>query len=482
VNLSGEISNFTAPQINADARVEKADLALIKKVIPDIVKEQGLIIKGSAAADVNFSGLLSKAQEAKITANVKLTDASIESRKLNQSASSINGIVEYKSPVLSWKDFSVKYQGKTWTSRGSIEDFLNPVISATINTENLKADIEAKKKDDKIQLTSLSGNYFESTYELIGDVFLPAGQMPHMDMNSEFKLSLRDLPKMLPPDQAKQIEALQLSGILKIKTRIKGVPQDWQNLASTTSIETPALYMMGYQIADLVINAKQKDGEVNPLIISGKLYGGDLNSTSTISLKEKKFPFTSRTKLENTSLELLKKDTPLKQQQLSGLVHMTSDLKGELLDMRHIQGTATMKISNGYLWSLEILSNVLSILSSSFQGGDIIITDADATFKITDQKVMTDNLTLRSATVTLVAEGWVDFDQNIDMNIHPRLEPRSADGTVNPLTLINPTDGLLNIRVYNTLTAPKFEHNITAPQMIKKTIQNTVGSLLKIFE
>jgi hypothetical protein len=161
---------------------------------------------------------------------------------------------------------------------------------------------------------------------------------------------------------------------------------------------------------------------------------------------------------------------------------MTADLKGELLDIRNMQGTATMKISNGYLWSLQILSNVLSILSSTFQGGDIIITDADATFKITDQKVMTDNLTLRSATVTLVAEGWVDLDQNIDMNIRPRLEPRSTDGTVNPLTLINPTDGLLNIRVYNTLTAPKFEHNITAPQMIKKTIQNTVGSLLKIFE
>jgi uncharacterized protein involved in outer membrane biogenesis len=482
MNVNGEISDFKKAKINAHAKINKADLGLLEKLIPDIVKEQGLTIKGSAAVEISFSGPLAQAQEGTIIASAKLTDAAVESKKLNQNASSINGLVEYKSPVLSWKDLSVNYQGKTWLSHGSLQDFLTPIVSATIQTDNLTADIEAKKKDDKIQLTSLSGNYFESTYELIGDIFLPTGRPPTIDMNGEFKLSLRDLPKMLPSEQAKQIEALKLAGILKIKTRVKGAPQDWQNLTSTTSVETPAFYMMGYQIADLAVNAKQKDGEVNPLTVSGKLYGGDLNATTTISLKEKKFPFTTGARLENTDLELLKKDTPLKQQQLSGLVNMTADLKGDLLDIRNMQGTATLKIVNGYLWSLEILSKVLSILSSTFQGGDVIITDADATFKITDQKVMTDNLTLRSATVTLVAEGWVDLDQNIEMNISPRIEPKTTDGTINPLMMINPTDGLVNIRVYNTLSAPKFEHNISAPKMIKKTLQNTVGSLLKMFE
>lgn len=376
----------------------------------------------------------------------------------------------------------MNFQNKTWTSQGSLQDLVSPAINATIKTENLTADIRAKKKDDKIQLTSLSGTWFDSTYELIGDVFLPAGGSPNVDMNGEFKLSLRDLPKMLPPGQVKQINTLQLAGILKIKTRIKGVPQDWQNLVSTTSIATPALYMMGYQIADLNINAQQKNGTVNPLTVTGKLYGGDLNTTATVSLKEKLFPFTVVSKLENTSLELLKKDTPLKQQQLSGLVNATADLKGNLLDILNMEGTASMKIANGYLWSLEILSKVLSILSSTFQGGDVIITDADATFKVADQKIITNDLTLRSATVTLLAEGWVGFDQNIELNIHPRLEPQTVDGTVNPLSMINPTDGLVNIRVYNTLTAPKFEHNISTPKVIKKTIQNTVGTFLKMFE
>jgi len=482
VNVNGEISNFASLKATGSVRIAKADLDLIKKFIPDIVKEQELTIKGTAAVDVNFSGLLAKAQEAKIDGSMQLTDASVESKKLNQSASSINARIEYKSPVLSWKDLSVKYQGKTWVSRGSIHDLLNPIVSATLQTENLTAVLEANKKDDKIQLKSLSGAWFDSTYELIGDVFLAQGQAPRVDMNGDLKLSLRDLPKMLPPEQAKQIEALKLAGILKIKTRIKGIPQDWQNLVSTTSIETPALYMMGYQIADLNINAKQKDGEIDPLTITGKLYGGDLDTTTRISLKNKQFPFTTEARLENTSLELLKKDTPLKQQQLSGLVNMTADLKGDLLDTRNMQGTATMKISNGYLWSLEILSKVLSILSSTFKGGDVIVTDASGTFKIAGQKVMTDDLTLRSATVTLVGEGWIDLDQNIDMNIRPRLESNINNTGINPLAVINPTDGLINIRVYNTLTAPKFDHNISAPQMIKKTIQNTVGSLLKIFE
>ena len=482
VNANGEISDFKNPRIKGSAAVSKADLSLVAKVIPDLIKEQGLTIKGTADIDVTFSGLLAKAQESRIEATAKITQASLESKKLNQSVSSINGLFEYKTPVLSWKDLSINYQGKTWTSHGSLQDFINPIISATVNTENLNADIEAKKKDGKIQLTSLTGTYFDSTYELIGDIFLPEGQTPTIDMNGEFKLSLRDLPKMLPPEQAKQIDALQLAGILKIKSRVKGAVQDWQNLSSTTSVETPALYMMGYQIADLAIHATQKDGTVDPLTVTGKLYGGDLNATTTVALKEKNFPFTTTAKLENTSLELLKKDTPLKQQQLSGMVTAAADLKGALLDIRNMQGTASIKIANGYLWSLEILSKVLSILSSTFQGGDVIITDADGTFKIADQKIMTEDMTLRSSTVTLVAEGWIDLDQNIDFNIRPRIEPRTSDGTINPLTAINPTDGLVNIRVYNTLTAPKFEHNISAPQVIKKTLQNTVGTLLKMFE
>ena len=95
----------------------------------------------------------------------------------------------------------------------------------------------------------------------------------------------------------------------------------------------------------------------------------------------------------------------------------------------------------------------------------------------------TTDLALRSSSVTLLGSGWIGFDQTIDMTVTPRLEAgTSGSGTANALALINPTEGLVNIRISNTLTAPKIDHDISAPQVIKKTLQNTVGSILKLFE
>ncbi len=482
VRLSGEILDLAAGHLNIKAKADQVDLALAAKTVPDMIREYGLSASGTADIGISFDGSLGHLQDGKISGTLRLQDVRAASNTLKQEISALNGIIEYKAPSLSWKNLTATYLGRTWTSHGYMQDFAAPFIKASVKTDNLSADLQALKQGNTIHLDVFTGEYFTSTFNLKGTVLIPDGKMPEIDLTGDFKLSLRELPQMLPAEQAKQIEALKLAGILKIKAAVKGAPQAWQDLTSTVSIETPALYMMGYQISDLAVEARQKEGKIDPLTVSGSPYGGTMHAVTSIALKEKVFPFDTSAKFENVNLELLKKDTPLKQQHLSGLLSTTANLKGVLGDIRHITGQASMTISQGYLWDLEILSKVLGILSSSFQGGDIIITDADAIFKIRDQKVMTDNLTLKSAAVTLAGEGWVDFDQNIDLNISPRLTPGVPGAANSTLTLVNPTAGVVNIRVYNTLTAPKFEHNITAPQLIKKTLQNTVGSFLKIFE
>ncbi len=481
VNVTGELTHFEAPQITVTAQAKDINLSIIEKIIPAIMKEQGLTLEGTASGNVYFEGALAKPQEGKMNAVVDMANTRIQSKKLNQNISALSGHFEYNAPSLTWQDLALTYQGKVWNSHGSLQDFTAPAVIAFIKTENMSADIDARKKDDTMTINTLKGAWFDSTFTSKGTVTVTPGKDPSVDISNDVKLSLRDLPKMLPADQAKQIEALQLAGILRIKSHVKGVPQQWQDLASSTSIETPALYMMGYQVADLAINAQQKDGALDPLTITGTLYGGALKADATVDLKGKNFPFTLKTKLDSLDLDLLKKDTPLRQQQLAGMLNATADLKGVLLDIRHVTGQAAVNISKGYLWQLEILSKVLSIISSSFQGGGVVITDANASFKIEDQKIMTSDLTLKGTAVSLLGEGWVDFDQNIDLNITPKLETPTT-GAVNPLDAINPVAGLVNIRVYGTITAPKFEHNLSAPQILKKTLQNTVGSIFKLFE
>ena len=478
--ISGELLDLAALRVNIKAVADTINLELAAKALPDIIKEYGLTISGTAQAEGSFNGSLAHPQDGIITASAVLTDVHAASSKLQQEISALNATLNYSAPSLFWKNLTVDYQGKTWTSRGYFQNFATPYIKASVKTDIFNADIEARKKDDTITLDAMDGAYFGSSFRIKGTILIPPGKSPQVDLISDIKLALRELPQMLPPEQAKQVEALKLGGTLKIKANVKGIAQEWQNLTSTLKVETPALNVMGYTIENLALNAAQKDSKISPLTLNGTLYGGKFETSTTLLLKEKDFPFETTIKAENIDLELLKKDTPLRQQQLSGLVTATAELKGACLDIRHITGKASLNVTKGYLWALEILSKILSLLSASFQGGDVVVTDATADFKILDAKVMTDNLTLKSAALTLSGEGWVDFDQNIDLNMSPNVTPGVAGVTL-PQGL-NPTADIVNIRIYNTLTAPKYEHNITAPKVLKKVVENTLGNLLKVFE
>ena len=277
---------------------------------------------------------------------------------------------------------------------------------------------------------------------------------------------------------------MKLFGVLDMTARVKGNPVDWPGLNSTIHVATPTLHAMGYEITNITVDTVQKDGLLQPLEIKGSLYGGDFGVIGQVDLVKPNFPFESTFKLDRTSLELLKRDTPLKDQQLSGFVSLSGELKGNATDVKSFAGKTITQITDGYLWDLEIFSKILRLLSSSFQGGDVIITDASGTFTVEDGKVETNNFTLKSSTVSLISEGWLDLlDQSIDFNITPRLEVApSSGGNADILSIINPTQGLINVHVSGTLTQPKIEHNISAPVLIKKTLQNTIGGLLKIFE
>ncbi|MBF0486272.1 MAG: AsmA family protein [Candidatus Omnitrophica bacterium] len=487
VAVSGEIKNFAAPKINADIAINKVDLAVAEKIIPDIIKDQGLIIKGNASLKAHMEGALADIQNAKINAAAQIKNVYCESSKLKQKVEDASGTVSYTSPTLSWKDLTLKYRDKTYLLNGYLQDFASPFTAGSIKGENILADFQVKKDKNEIHIESLTATYFDSTLDAKGLVRLPEeGQgEPYIDVNTETKLSLKDLPKieLLSQEQIRQIESLKLAGILKIKADIKGKPSQWPQWRSTLRVETPALYMMGYEVENLLVTSTQKDGVVEPLTINGTFYGGNMDISAKVAVSDKKFPFTTDFKLDHTSLELLKKATPMKDQQFSGNLDLTGNLQGDVLNIRKMTGTSKMMISGGYLWSRNFMPQILSVLSASFQGGDITITDATGTFNFADARVTTDDLTLKGTGISILVNGWADWDQNMDFNITPQLDPVSgAGGAANVLTLVNPTSGLVNVHVGGTFSKPVIEHNISAPQVIKKTLQNTVGGLLKLFE
>ncbi|MBF0122482.1 MAG: AsmA family protein [Candidatus Omnitrophica bacterium] len=481
VGVSGEITNFAHPMLNVDAAAKNVNLSLAERLIPQLFKEQGLKIAGQANITAHIEGEAAKIDQAKIIATADISGASIESSKLKQNLDNISGTVTYTPPSLSWKTLSLDFQKQTYVFNGHLQDFSNPTIVTSIKGADMVADIQAKKIGDNIHVESLTASLFDSSVSAKGRIDIPTGQPPLINITADGKIAIRDIPKILPQYE-KNITDLKLSGVLKIKAVIKGPAMDWQNWNADIAVTTPSLSCMGYTINNLNITALEKNGTLAPLEIKGILYDGNLGIISTVGLIETGIPFDTTFKLQQTNLELLKRDIPaLQQNQFSGFLTLSGELKGKALDWKNMTGRSNVEIANGYLWEFPILTKILGILSTSFQGGDVIITDASATLDINEGRISTNTLTLKSIAVSLLGEGWIDFDQNINLNITPRLEPKTGT-TDNSIEPINPTAGLLNLHVTGTLQKPKIESNLSAPTVIQKTLQNTVGNLLKIFE
>lgn len=482
VELSGTVKNFIRPELKLRAEALNVNLALIEKVLPQIIKDNALNITGKADVSAYIIGNAALLPMKGLTVTAVLKDVTVESGKLKQSLEHVSGTLVYEASTLTWKKLAIGFTGKTYTLNGYLENFVNPVIATSIKAENMNVDAQVRKSGDLLTVQSLEASWFDSSISATGKILLPAGQAPTADITLTAKTSLLDIPRMIPA-QAKQFEALKLAGSLKLTARIKGNPADWQHLESTCKLEIPVLNVLGYTLNDITLDADQNNGELRPLEFKARIYDGDLSAIGSLGLVKAGFPFESSIKLENTNLELLKRDTPLKNQQLSGMISLAADLKGKALEVRSVEGRITTAIKDGYLWDIKAFSDILSKISSSFQGGGIAITEASATLDLQDGKLDTNDLLLKSSTLSLLGEGTVDLlGQTLDLNITPRLETLPGNSnTVNTMQFLNPTAGLINVHVGGTIQKPEVTHNISAPTVIKKALQNTVGDLLKLF-
>jgi hypothetical protein len=484
-SVAGKIEHFAAPVADLTVRADAFDLASARLLAPALFKEQGITLSGTSSLQARVNGPLSQPGALKIEAGADITNAAVESSTLKQSLQNISGTLLYAPPSLLWKKLKLSHQGKAYTFDGYIKDFSAPFVAASLTGDNLQADIELKKNNNDISVRRFKAAWFNSAIDTQGLLRLPDDKAgtPYVEMKGELKLPLRDLPQFLPEAQARQVKDLLLAGILRISGTIKGRPADYKSLESDLTVTSPVVSLKGYELEDLTLKAAQKNGSLAPLTLRGNFYGGKLKVEASADLKGKDLPFTASVSLQDTSIALLKKATPLKNEQLTGSLNINGDLKGRVIDIRNMEGAAKVNITGGYLWDGNILARILSILSASFQGGDIVITDASASLDLSKGYIKTQDLVLKSKGISLLGDGWLDWDQNMDFNITPRLDTvAGAVPETGILGEVNPTAGLLNIRVYGTLSKPKFEHNLSAPQVIKKTLENTVGGLLKLFE
>ncbi len=467
VRVNGSVKDFKRPVLNIIAEADELNLARLKDMAPALTTPLGLDFDGTASVKVQFAGLAADPLAAKILMIASVKDVSASSAKFNQRLDHITGIIEATPDALKWRDFSASYQGQKFTLSGSLSDFKNPKILTTLEGQDLELKADIAKRNDLVTIKTMSGKYMDAAFDTKGTITLAQGQAPAFDLSASASLLLEDLIKKLPAAQRENFTRVNPSGMVSLTADFKGRGADWKNNKAEAQITSPQITLWGYKLTDLKINLHQDDGKLKNATLDAALYSGTVHAVGNMDLVSKDFPYDLALNVDNTDMHLLKMDSPLKMEEINGKFFLTTLAHGSVRDFKKkLQATGSLAIRDGFLAEFNLFKGLLSVLNDALRLGKVEITDVDGNFTIGDQKINTDNLRLKGPTIVLLGKGWVDFDENCDLNMTVDLSSGIVPAIANDVL------NTLNIHVYDKITNPKFKKKISVPQVINSLLKN----------
>ena len=466
LRVNGTVKNFKDPMLNIVAEADELNLARIKDLAPQLVEQLALSFDGTSLVKIKFEGLASKPLAGKILAVASVKNVSVYSHKFHQQIKNITGIIEATPDSLKWRDTTATFLGKKYTLLGSLDDFKAPRILLTINGQDLQLKADLIKSNDLITINALTGKYLGADFDSKGSIALTS-KGPVFDVNTNVSLLLENLIKELPLPQMKNIQTLNPSGIISMTADLKGTAQDWKNYSLNATITSPVVSLMGYHLTDMKIIINQDEGKVKNLTFDGKLYNGTVHAVGSLDLWGRGMPYELALNIDNTDLHQLKMDSPLKTEEINGKFFLTTIAHGTVADFKNTaRATGSLAIRDGFLAEFNLFRGLLSVLNDALGLGQVMITDVDGNFTISDQKINTDNLRLKGPTIVLLGRGWINFDQVCDLDMTVDL----SSGVVPAIAhdLLN----TLNIHIYDKIANPKFKKKISVPQVINSLLKN----------
>ncbi len=480
IAATGTVKNFTKPLLNIQARSENFDLSKLKTLAPHLLKPYGLNVDGRGAFQVQFAGPALDPLSASIIAEAKLENVNVESSTLHQKLNNISGTFKADGETLSWNDFTATYMDKTATLNGHLRDFKNPTISTSLAMDGLELNGELEKNDSIITIKSIAGHYLSAQFNSTGTIDV-SSKTPQLKLNNDLKFKLEDLSNFLPA-QKKSLDGLKLSGLIVSKATLSGPAANWKDWTVTLHSSSDAISAAGLKFESVNLDLNQDEQQIKKFNIISNFYDGNLNVVTTADLRPAAIPFEIAIHLENTNLAKLKNDTPAKDEDLRGFIAFTTMIKGDVSNMMNLTGNGALNISQGYLMKKEYTS--LFLISEL---NNLIFTDATANFDIANQKVTTENFTLKSEGATLNGNGWVGFDHRLQFELHPEFNSnaiaQSGSLKKGPSAIIAlAASKYLTINIDGTLEKPGI-HTIKKPtELIKKTgeiLKDNVGQILE---
>ncbi len=493
VALSGVVENFKNPFLNITFNAKNLNLGAWTGLINQYLPELNLDAKGIATIDLKYRGTTKQLAGATIDCTASLKDVAFKTKLIADGIFDVSGDIRYMierfnpSHFLpdqgSWNNLRFTFQDKPYLLNGTLQ-FNN--LLTTLKRDDLHIDLTSKIFPERLTILSLTGQYHESNMSAQGEIFYPKEkqQGPRFNIKMKGKLLLEDLSSLFPELKEKLLP-IAPQGLCLIDGLFAGNPQQWRDWALVLNITSKEASFYHYKFNQLSIKYVQRDRFINECTLGSLFYNGVLAMQGSSDLSIPETPYKINVDIKDVNLASLKKDTPLKDKDLSGLASLTYAGTGPLSNLNFSQGQGFLSIKNGKLWQFDVFKGLAQMLFVP-EHENITLDSAESNFSVVNEKVIVKDAIIKGNQVELTCNGAVTFKGDLDFDIVSQFAEgviRSSDSLQKTIAaFLAQAEDILTVKVTGTIQEPKYKVTSKPLNVIQKTKDFIIDTLPNIFQ
>lgn len=429
---------------NTDLLIADADNIIITFDVPAIIREKYLktTITTSGMHSGNFllSGTfrtLSRKSESfegvfdpSLIYSVSILDAHIGFKDF--AARNVIGILDIDNMQIPKGKIIFSYKGRKYLVDFRKMDTSLPGYNISLRSDDLGFTARIVKDKDRLTVDDLEGMYRTFHFDLTGEVADFLKEEAVSSFNGTLEAELGTFP-LLPGETGKAARKLDTRGKVNANLFFKLKGTDIKKTEASATILAEEVFLDKLWIKEISTKMTLKDGRLSAPVINGEIYSGVLSGEFKSDIWEKDLPFMLNLVLTSVDFESLITDLNGNIDGVYGILDADVNLEGYAPLPSSYKGDGSITISDANLGSMPIVTPLLGDIYESIkymlpEARMVNINHAYADFDIENRKVKTDDLTFLGDNIYVHAEGYLDFDGNLDFKFENRFrEPPSED-------------------------------------------------------
>ncbi|MFA5275602.1 MAG: AsmA family protein [Candidatus Omnitrophota bacterium] len=422
-----KLSDYRDPLLSVDIARLKLDY------LPELLKEKfKFIFPGKLKGEGSLSV---KVKSSKTEGSLLVSKAQLKLEEPQVYLEDISGRIAFNSEKAGW------------------------VVQSGLITKDLKLDSKLRLENKLVRIVKLDASYFNSGLSLKGvlDTSGAAGLTANLEGDIDF--NLQDLNIILNKFKA-QLEQIKPDGILRAHFSLSGNLNDFKNYSIQAKVSSPEVSLYGLKLGKVLFDYNQENAVAGISSLSADFYGGIINGALNVNLDAKSIPYALDLNISGLDIEKLKKDTPLKKKDISGILSAQVKLNGVSDDIAKLSGRGNIYITKGRLWQLDLFQGMGSLLFVS-DFSNIVFSEGSCSFIVRNKNIATQDLLMESSIANINGVARIGFDSQIDasFSVHVLDENVPLTGTFKDLAtaIIGGAERFGTIRITGTLKEPKYK-------------------------